>query len=173
METKKRKSLKLEKHPSKILSKKSNPVEKFDKGLSRFVLDLLAFINYETKYGQMKWGKVMGIAAPQVGKNIRLFMAMDDIFINPEITWTTKAPLELFREGCYSLQEGRFDYRVHRYPSIRLKWQDLTGNWHEERFNGKKAQVIQHEINHLDGILCCEEETLLGVQNAEIEKKES
>lgn len=81
-------------------------------------------------------------------------MAMDDLFINPEITWRTGAPLDLCEEGCYSLQEGRFDYKVHRYPSIRLKWQDLTGTWHEGRFNGKKAQVIQHEMAHLDGFLC-------------------
>lgn len=152
-----RKSLKLVKYPEESLSRVSIPVDKFNKGLSRFVLDLLAFINYETKYGQMKWGKVMGIAAPQVGKNIRLFMAMDDIFINPEITWTTKAPLELFREGCYSAIENKFDYEVYRHPSIRLKWQDLTGDWHEERFNGKKAQVIQHEMAHLDGICICDE----------------
>lgn len=148
-------SLKLVKYPATALTSPSQPIKKFDQSLSRFVLDLLAFINYETKFGTMKWGKLMGIAAPQVGKNIRLFMAMDDLFINPEITWKTKAPLDLCSEGCYSLDENKFDYKVYRCPSIKLKWQDLTGTWHEGRFNGKKAQVIQHEMDHLDGVLCC------------------
>jgi peptide deformylase len=158
MATQKRKSLKLVKYPAQSLTQSSKPIDKFDKGLSRFVLDMLAFINYETKYGEMRWGKLMGIAAPQVGKNIRLFMAMDDIYINPEITWRTSAPLDLFEEGCYSLSENKFNYRVRRCPSIRMKWQDLTGEWREERFNGKKAQVIQHELDHLDGKLCCGED---------------
>ena len=82
-----------------------------------------------------------------------MFIAFGEPFINPEITWVTKAPTNSVKEGCYSLEENRFDYPVDRAPSIRMKWQDLDGEWHEERFNGFNAQILQHEYDHLDGIL--------------------
>ncbi len=102
----------------------------------------------------LPWGVPLGLAAPQIGENVRLFIAEGKVYINPRITWETKAPKTLYSEGCYSLEENRFDYKVYRAVSIRLAWQDFNGDAHEQRFNGKNAQIILHELDHLDGVLC-------------------
>ena len=141
--------LRLVKYPTKSLLKKSVPVEKIDDAIKAFAKDLVLFIYT----GGLPWGVPTGLAAPQVGKNIRLFIAFEDLFINPEITWITKAPKNPVREGCYSLEENNFSYPVERAQSIRMKWQDIDGEWHEERFNGFTAQILQHELDHLDGVL--------------------
>jgi peptide deformylase len=146
--------LKLFKYPAQVLLEPSLHINFLDeeevKKLNNLVVDMFFFIESD-----LKWGKVAGLAAPQVGKNIRMFLAIGNVFCNPVITWKTKAPLTLCYEGCYSLEKNKFDYEVKRIPSIRLRWQDTDGNFHEERFNGKQAQVIQHELDHLDGKLCC------------------
>lgn len=100
------------------------------------------------------WGNIVGLAANQLGYDMRLCYCLGKWYVNPEITWKTKAPKSLFKEGCFSLEENKFDYPVWRVPSIRVKWQDLNGNVHEERFNGDVAQALQHEIDHLDGKTC-------------------
>lgn len=102
------------------------------------------------------WGNIVGMAANQLGYDMRLCYCLGKWYVNPEITWKTKAPKTRFLEGCFSLKENKFDYVVWRVPSIRVKWQDLNGETHEERFNGDVAQALQHEIDHLDGKLCVE-----------------
>lgn len=138
------------KFPTPSLLEKSLPVEITPELLS-WIRDVEIFL---MAIPQEK-SKTAGLAAPQVGRNIRVFYALGEWYINPEITWVTKAPPNLMKEGCYSLVEGKFDYPVWRAPSIALKWQDKTGAWHEGRFNGFKAQVLQHEFDHLEGKLCC------------------
>lgn len=136
------------KYPNKILKKKSTKVD-INKELISFVIEMKDFMNK-----QLKWGTVVGLAAPQVGRNVRLFFAQGQLYINPEIIWITKERYEC-QEGCYSLEKNKFDYKVDRAPSIKLRWQDLQGKWREKRFNGFAAQVIQHEMDHLEGKLCC------------------
>ena len=137
-------------YPDKILLQKSKPVvidEEF-KGWAKDFQDLY-------KYLKGALGNYMiGIASPQAGKNIRCFIANDILYINPEIIWTTKAPLDKSGEGCLSLPMG-MAWQVERPPSCSLKWQNIDGNWNKERFNGINARVIFHEIDHLDGKLCC------------------
>lgn len=101
------------------------------------------------------WGNIVGMAAPQLGYDMRLCYCLGKWYVNPEITWKTK-DIKHFKEGCFSLEANKFDYGVWRAPSIRVKWQDLDGKTHEERFNGDVAQALQHEIDHLDGKLCVE-----------------
>ena len=137
------KPLKLLKFPHPILTMKSVPVTEFNEDLKYFCMQMFLFMK------TLKWGKPVGLAASQVGLPIRLFVAEDGLYINPEITWVTRAPENICHEGCYSLEENRFDYEAKRAPSIRMKWQDEKGGWHEDRFNGFHAQVIQHEMDHL------------------------
>lgn len=103
-------------------------------------------------------GQVAGLAAPQIGISERFFFMLDKWYINPEIVWTPSAPLKNFEEGCFSLEDGRFNYKTERHYSIRVKYQDTEGIWHEERLKGFEAQCFQHELDHLNGILCCDYE---------------
>lgn len=104
----------------------------------------------------------VGLAAPQIGKSIRMFVVdaepMDEeecagfkkVFINPEIIeefgedWT-------FNEGCLSIPEVRED--VVRAEGILIRYFDENWVEHEEEFEGLKARVIQHEYDHIEGIL--------------------
>ncbi len=112
------------------------------------------FLNEMTNFYHtgLKWGIPVGLAAPQVGRSLRIFIAFGVGYINPEIIWKTKAPSDIKLEGCYSCQDNFFGYKVERSPSIRLRWQDGFGKVHEQRFNGYEAQVLQHEMDHLQGI---------------------
>lgn len=131
------------KYPDPILSAPCEPVTKFDDELMVLIGDMWATMN------AVKWGKPVGLAAPQIGKSIQLFIANGQVFINPVITWKTRAPYTVEKEGCYSGPANEFK-DVHRCPSIRLTWQDEHGVQHDERFNGFKAHVIQHEYDHLN-----------------------
>lgn len=103
-----------------------------------------------------------GLAAPQIGRNIRLFVvdcsAWGDedercrdyrrAFINPEI-YAVSEETELFNEGCLSLPGLHED--VRRPVSIRMRYLDADFAEHDEEFDGYRARVIQHEYDHLDG----------------------
>ncbi len=98
----------------------------------------------------------VGLAAPQVALGLRLFVAsetgavVDGIaFINPEIE--PFGPIVEMEEGCLSLPGMRADIR--RPEKVRVKWTDLDGNRREDEFDGLLARIIQHEYDHLEGIL--------------------
>ncbi len=113
----------------------------------------------------------VGLAAPQVGEPIRLFLvdtspfAEDDdlpleeqkvlegfkrVFINAKMEEETGA-LWPFNEGCLSIPDVRED--VSRKDTITLSYQDENFTQHTETFNGLLARVIQHEYDHIEGIL--------------------
>ena len=106
----------------------------------------------------------VGLAAPQVGKSIRLFvidaepMAEDHpelkdfkkVFINAHIVEESGDPW-LYNEGCLSLPGIRED--VRRKPIVKLKYVDESFIAHEEVFEGIAARIFQHEYDHLDGVL--------------------
>lgn len=102
---------------------------------------------------ELHWGKVAGLAAPQIGINKRIFLANGEIFINPEILWVPNDQ-KFFLEGCFSLTTRKFDYRIRRPYAVKLRWHAENWEVFEERFNGHKAQVILHEFDHLEGKLC-------------------
>jgi len=140
--------MELVKYPDPRLFKKSVPVA-ITKELRDFIDQMLLFIKNE-----LTWGNPVGLAAPQVGKNVRVFIAQDNVYINPELTPMDDAGTSVHEEGCYSLERDRFDYKVTRYNEIVLKWQNKKGKWRQERIKGLRAQVIQHEYDHLEGRLC-------------------
>jgi peptide deformylase len=104
----------------------------------------------------------VGLAAPQIGKNIRLFIVdctpwgEDDptladfkrVFINAEI-YEVSEETSLFEEGCLSLP-GLHE-NVRRPVSIRMRYLDENFVEHDEEFTGKPARVIQHEYDHIEG----------------------
>ena len=141
-------TMKLVKYPDPGLFKKSAPVA-ITKELRDFIDQMFLFIKNE-----LIWGRPVGLAAPQVGKNDRVFIALDNVYINPELTPIEEAGTTDYEEGCYSLEKDRFDYKVTRYNEISLKWQNKKGKWRQERIKGLRAQVIQHEYDHLEGRLC-------------------
>ncbi len=130
---------------------------------------------YETMYSA--YG--VGLAAPQIGKAVRLFVmdsgpmletdkddddepvevaAPDEVteapikraFINPQMLSETGEPWG-FEEGCLSIPGVR--EMVHRCPNIVLRYEDENRQVHEESFSGMAARIIQHEYDHLEGIL--------------------
>jgi peptide deformylase len=139
------------------LKEKSDTVEEFGEELKRLVADM-----GETMYAS----KGIGLAAPQVGVNKRVFVMDTDwveeeggkktgkrrlrAFINPEFTWQSEED-EAVSEGCLSLPDLEGD--VYRPISVRMRWTDLKGAKHEETLDGLMARCVQHETDHLDGVL--------------------
>lgn len=106
----------------------------------------------------------VGLAAPQIGLSIRLFVIdaspfeEDDaqlkdfkkVFINAVIT-EENGEKWAFNEGCLSIPDIRED--VSRSEKLTIKYQDENWNWHEESYHGLAARVIQHEYDHIEGKL--------------------
>lgn len=130
-------------YPDPILTTPCQLVTVFDDELMNFIGDMWA-----TMRG-VSWGKPVGLAAPQVGRSIQLFIANGEVFINPKLLWLTKAPRSSSTEGCYSKDANTY-VTNSRVDCLRLGWQDEHGVKHERRFNGFKAWVIQHEYEHLN-----------------------
>jgi len=142
-----------------VLRKKTREIEKDMPGLDQLIDDM-----FETMYA----ASGVGLAAPQVGRDLRLFIVdasgfVDDeeedeenlkdfthAFINPKMIDESGNEWD-FNEGCLSIPEVRED--VTRKPTIRIKWFDRDWNEHEEEFDGLKARVIQHEYDHIEGVL--------------------
>lgn len=134
------------KHPNEVLEKKCLPVTTFDKNLAVLLDDM-----HET----MVESDGVGIAAPQVGVAVRAAIVdfregQDPIeLINPELVLFEGAETDI--EGCLSFP-GIFG-EVERWDHIKIKAQERDGSWYELEAEGYEARAIQHEMDHLDGIL--------------------
>lgn len=140
-----------------VLRKMCSDIDKNYPDLQKLIADM-----FET----MEKAKGVGLAAPQVGKSIRLFVvdgnpfAVDDehpelkdfkkVFINAKIA-EEKGEEWNYNEGCLSIPKIRED--VKRKPTIRIKYLDESFTDHEETFTGIPARIIQHEYDHIDGKL--------------------
>jgi peptide deformylase len=136
--------------PDPRLKIKAKPVAAVDDGVRRLIDDML-----ET----MKKAIGIGLAAPQVGvakRVIVLDVARDGekpqpmMLANPEILWRSEE-MATFSEGCLSLPEHYAD--VERPAKIRLRYLDYQNEIRETEAEGLLATCIQHEIDHLDGVL--------------------
>lgn len=134
------------KHPNEILEQKCLPITNFDKNLAVLLDDM-----HET----MVENDGVGIAAPQVGVALRVAIVdfaegQEPIeMINPELVLFEGADTDV--EGCLSFP-GIFG-EVERPDHIKIKAQERDGSWYELEAEGYEARAIQHEIDHLDGIL--------------------
>jgi peptide deformylase len=145
--------LKLYEYPDKVLRQKCEKVTKVDDDLRRFLDDML-----ETMY----LDKGCGLAAPQVGVTKRIIVidpnpSDEDLearnpmyLVNPEIIWHSDEKV-LFCEGCLSIPEQRAE--VERSEKVRVRYTDYFGKEQEILADDLTAIILQHEIDHLDGIL--------------------
>jgi peptide deformylase len=138
-----------------VLRKVAVDITKEYQGLNEFIANM-----WETMYKS----DGVGLAAPQVGKAIRLFVidgepfSEDDpslmdfkkVFINAHITERTEDEV-VFTEGCLSLPNIREE--VSRPSKVRIEYYDENWQFHDEYFDGVRARIVQHEYDHLDGIL--------------------
>ncbi len=178
--------LKIVQAPSTVLSTQAKPVGKIDKSIKNLLLEMeVALLAASDPEG-------VGLAAPQIGKSLQIFIVKESpeaelkIFINPKIeefndnskdvdgeikqsTKTTKAPARnasasvaggkekagikkgVQLEGCLSLKD--IWGVVKRHDSLTLSYQDETGAKHKKTFDGFLSVIIQHETDHLNGIL--------------------
>jgi peptide deformylase len=141
--------LKIVKYPEPVLSQPGEPVTEFNDELRRLVADM-----FETTYANQG----IGLAAPQVGVSRRVTtidLSMgkepDDklVFINPEIIFSDGKVYE--EEGCLSFPDIR--EKVVRAAKVRVRAQDAHGKWFEMDGEELMARCLQHEIDHLDGML--------------------
>lgn len=140
-------------HP--VLRKVAEDIYKDYPGFDRIIADL-----FETMYRS----EGLGLAAPQIGKSIRIFVidgkpvAEDEpdladfkkVFINAHIT-EKSGELKPMTEGCLSIPHLREE--VNRESHIRIEYFDENWQFHDEMYEGYKSRIIQHEYDHLDGIL--------------------
>jgi peptide deformylase len=138
---------------SPVLRQKAAEISPEYPGLTQLIADM-----YETMAGS----NGIGLAAPQIGMAIRLFVVdgseVEDIepagfrqtFINPVMLreYGDKWDLE---EGCLSIPNVREN--VSRHGTLLLRWQDEDFQTHETEFSGMAARIIQHEYDHIEGIL--------------------
>ena len=150
--------LEIQKLNSPILRKKTQKVTEFNRDLQTLIDNMI-----ET----MREASGVGLAGPQVNESLRLTVVETlpdrdeegeeiegsrDLFVlvNPEIVWESDEMVSGI-EGCLSIPGWLGE--VDRHKSIRVKAQDRRGKKVRLRFNGWTARIVQHEIDHLDGVL--------------------
>jgi len=143
--------------PNPVLTTPTKPVTAFDGKLAGLIFDMKETLLAATN------PKGVGLAATQVGVGLKIFLtkptesAKIRVFINPEIvnrsTDSTDGVPERGNklEGCLSIPN--IWGKVRRTSSLTLRYQDETGQVHQEKFSGFMATIIQHETDHLNGIL--------------------
>jgi peptide deformylase len=136
--------------PDKRLRQVSKPVGKIDAATKQLIEDM-----FETMYA----APGIGLAAIQIGEPVRV-VTMDlakkdepkqpQVFINPELIWSSESK-NTHEEGCLSIPE--FYEEVDRPAEVKIKYTDLQGERQELSADGLLATCIQHEIDHLNGVL--------------------
>ncbi len=139
--------LKIINWPDPRLKKMSRPVETFDDALRQLAARMFEL---------MREARGVGLAAPQVAKNIRLFVMNatgepgdDQVYINPVLEGAEGE--EEDEEGCLSLPGVKVN--IVRTKTMKLRAQDLDGKPFEQAATGFVARIWQHEFDHLNGIL--------------------
>ncbi|MFZ3350800.1 MAG: peptide deformylase [Xanthobacteraceae bacterium] len=136
--------------PDKRLRLRSEPIKRIDATIRKLVDDL-----FETMYE----APGIGLAAIQIGVPRRV-VTMDlskkeddhkpQTFINPEVIWKS-AETSKYEEGCLSIPE--FYEEVERPAQVKVKYLDIDGNAQEIEASGLLATCLQHEIDHINGVL--------------------
>lgn len=137
-----------------VLRKRAKEIKKGSEEVKQLVEDM-----FETMHA----ASGIGLAAPQIGKDIRMFIVdgsvLEDepgmaefkkVFINAEIIEEDEDHDDM-EEGCLSIPNIR--EKVGRPSSIRIKYFDENWEAHDEEYDGMKARIIQHEYDHIEGVL--------------------
>ncbi len=166
--------MKIVQAPSQVLSRTAKPVEKVDKTIKKLLKEMEQTLLAQTD------PEGVGLAAPQVGESLQIFIVKQDpdspfmTFINPVIIKTFEKPVDASAEikqskktenakakakvdkgvqleGCLSLKDV---WGVVKRPfGVEVTFQDETGEKHHQKFDGFLATIIQHEVDHLNGVL--------------------
>ncbi|GHU02174.1 peptide deformylase [Alphaproteobacteria bacterium] len=142
-----------------LLKQKSAPVEAFDAALAALERDMRA---------TMRQAPGVGLAAVQVGvlKRLIVFESTDDdgnilasgTLVNPEIIEAAQE-VKPYEEGCLSVP--KIYIPIQRPAWVRVRYQDLTGAEHTQKYEGFSAVVVQHEMDHLNGVSITDHMTAL------------
>lgn len=141
-----------------VLKRVAKPVAKDHKGLEELIANM-----WETMYN----AEGVGLAAPQIGQSLRIFIVdtkqtygeedkengIKSVFINAEVI-VEQGEFWPYEEGCLSIPHIRGD--VERQKIFKIKYFDENFAEHIETFEGINARVVQHEYDHIDGILFLE-----------------
>jgi peptide deformylase len=150
-------SLNLRIFPDEVLRQACDPVERFDTELRDLIDEMLILM-------RVRGG--IGLAAPQVGITKRLFVCEIEnrsiSLINPSIT-AVGGKAEMI-EGCLSLPEVQVN--ITRSDRLLVIGYDLNGQKQQFFFSGLWARVIQHELDHLDGVLICDYGKNVNIEKA-------
>lgn len=139
--------MKVLKYPDPFLFKKVKEVIEFNEILKLNAIEMLKI---------MKESEGVGLSANQVGLDKRIFVMQCNedkepyVFINPKII-NQSVDKEFYKEGCLSFPKLYID--LERSKSITLQWQDLDGSLKQDNFSNLEAICVQHEVEHLEGIV--------------------
>lgn len=148
--------------PHTVLSTVAKRITKFDSSLEDLIKEMITTLETATD------PEGVGLAAPQVGKSLRLFIIKEDedapikVYANPSLemiakdkeelpTKKTKKDKEVKLEGCLSLKD--IWGIVHRHEKVKITYQDIKGISHTETHSGFFATILQHEYDHIEGVL--------------------
>ena len=135
---------KISEYPADVLARLGEPVVRFDEELAALCADM-----FETMYD----AEGVGLAAPQIGLSLRLFVMDCDgiklVAANPEIIETSGE--QSGQEGCLSV--GKVPAVLVRPQTAKLRAQDLNGDWFEKEASGYAARAFLHETDHCNGTL--------------------
>lgn len=133
-------------YPADVLAGQASPVEKIDDNISQLIVKMTDV---------MLKNKGVGLAAPQIGLPMRLFIISLSgtreavkVYINPAVT--PIGELDAVEEGCLSVP-GIYT-KIRRYKKCKVTATDLDGNEFTEEADGLYARVLQHENDHINGI---------------------
>jgi peptide deformylase len=149
---------------SKIVDVKQPSLRQISKEVTRFDRKLITLIRdmQETLKAQAD-PEGVGLAAPQIGKNVRVFLMdynkKNKVIINPRIVEIDEIKMDTKKkkssrqvlEGCLSLPH--YYGPISRADRVLIEFQDETGEKHTEEFTGFLAHIVQHEVDHLNGII--------------------
>jgi len=138
-------------YPSPVLRRVAEPIEEFDEGLERIVAAM---------YQRMQESGGVGLAAPQVGLSKRILVLnekgdpsqeeFNHTLINPKIV-ARDGERGLYEEGCLSFPEIYAE--IERTDRCTVEAQDLSGRPFRVEYSGFVSRIVQHEYDHLEGIL--------------------
>jgi peptide deformylase len=136
----------LTRYPVGVLAKRARPIEKIDDNIRQLVKKMTDI---------MLKNKGIGLAGPQVGAPLRIFIISPDasrdavkVYINPTVT--PSGQLDSIEEGCLSVP-GVYT-KIRRYKKCKVTATDLDGNEFTEEAEGLLARAMQHEYDHIEGI---------------------
>lgn len=139
--------LKVRIYPDPILKKKAEPLTEFGKNEQKLFDDMIETMHIEDG---------VGLAAPQIGISKRIFIACptakkgeEHVMVNAQIYQSSGSEIGI--EGCLSLPG--ISGEVARAKRLKLKYQDRQGQWQDVEFLDFFARVVQHEMDHLNGML--------------------